>query len=255
MRESRHPRRLPDLPDRHRPGGDAPRRHRDDRGDPASSSGATPTCRPRSGCLEHLVRAQPGRPAGAQLGVPARVRRGRPRLGDRARRRRSCRWPGSPTSSARSRSTWSTTGAARATTRCSASWSCSRASRRRRRRRVARRGAGRAAAGRAAAAADHRRRAQRPGGRPRRGDDRDSRRWRSSTTTLLAGMKTVGELFGSGQMQLPFVLQSAEVMKAAVAYLEPHMEKADDERQGHASCWPPSRATCTTSARTSSTSS
>lgn len=47
--------------------------------------------------------------------------------------------------------------------------------------------------------------------------------------TLLAGMKTVGELFGSGQMQLPFVLQSAEVMKTAVAYLEPHMEKAEDD--------------------------
>jgi 5-methyltetrahydrofolate--homocysteine methyltransferase len=46
---------------------------------------------------------------------------------------------------------------------------------------------------------------------------------------LLAGMKTVGELFGSGQMQLPFVLQSAEVMKTAVAYLEPHMEKSDDD--------------------------
>jgi 5-methyltetrahydrofolate--homocysteine methyltransferase len=46
---------------------------------------------------------------------------------------------------------------------------------------------------------------------------------------LLAGMKTVGELFGSGQMQLPFVLQSAEVMKAAVAHLEPHMEKSDDD--------------------------
>ncbi len=46
--------------------------------------------------------------------------------------------------------------------------------------------------------------------------------------TLLAGMKTVGELFGSGQMQLPFVLQSAEVMKTAVAYLEPHMEKSED---------------------------
>lgn len=46
--------------------------------------------------------------------------------------------------------------------------------------------------------------------------------------TLLAGMKVVGELFGSGQMQLPFVLQSAEVMKAAVAYLEPHMEKVTD---------------------------
>jgi 5-methyltetrahydrofolate--homocysteine methyltransferase len=44
---------------------------------------------------------------------------------------------------------------------------------------------------------------------------------------LLEGMKTVGELFGSGQMQLPFVLQSAEVMKAAVAHLEPHMEKTD----------------------------
>ncbi|MFN2415542.1 MAG: vitamin B12 dependent-methionine synthase activation domain-containing protein, partial [Pyrinomonadaceae bacterium] len=44
-------------------------------------------------------------------------------------------------------------------------------------------------------------------------------------TVLLDGMKTVGELFGSGQMQLPFVLQSAEVMKAAVRFLEPFMEK------------------------------
>jgi 5-methyltetrahydrofolate--homocysteine methyltransferase len=42
---------------------------------------------------------------------------------------------------------------------------------------------------------------------------------------LLDGMKVVGELFGSGQMQLPFVLQSAETMKTAVAHLEPHMEK------------------------------
>src|SRR3954467_2239666 len=50
--------------------------------------------------------------------------------------------------------------------------------------------------------------------------------------TLLAGMKVVGDLFGSGQMQLPFVLQSAEVMKTAVAYLEPHMEKTDDEGKG-----------------------
>ncbi|MET9377007.1 methionine synthase [Streptomyces sp. NPDC002992] len=47
--------------------------------------------------------------------------------------------------------------------------------------------------------------------------------------TLLDGMKTVGELFGSGQMQLPFVLQSAEVMKTAVAHLEPHMEKVEGE--------------------------
>ncbi len=43
---------------------------------------------------------------------------------------------------------------------------------------------------------------------------------------LLDGMRTVGELFGSGQMQLPFVLQSAETMKTAVAYLEPHMERS-----------------------------
>ncbi|MDF3304384.1 methionine synthase [Rhodococcus koreensis] len=50
--------------------------------------------------------------------------------------------------------------------------------------------------------------------------------------TLLSGMKTVGELFGSGQMQLPFVLQSAEVMKAAVAYLEPHMEATDEDGKG-----------------------
>ncbi|CAN5806091.1 methionine synthase [soil metagenome] len=45
---------------------------------------------------------------------------------------------------------------------------------------------------------------------------------------LLGGMKVVGELFGSGEMQLPFVLQSAETMKASVAYLEPFMEKAVD---------------------------
>ncbi|HYD11139.1 MAG TPA: methionine synthase, partial [Acidimicrobiales bacterium] len=49
---------------------------------------------------------------------------------------------------------------------------------------------------------------------------------------LLAGMKVVGELFGSGQMQLPFVLQSAETMKTAVAYLEPHLEKSDQGGKG-----------------------
>jgi len=50
--------------------------------------------------------------------------------------------------------------------------------------------------------------------------------------TLLEGMKTVGELFGRGEMQLPFVLQSAEVMKTAVAHLEPHMERSGDEGKG-----------------------
>ncbi|MBU6265602.1 MAG: dihydropteroate synthase, partial [Actinomycetales bacterium] len=49
---------------------------------------------------------------------------------------------------------------------------------------------------------------------------------------LLAGMKIVGERFGSGEMQLPFVLQSAEVMKTAVALLEPHMEKSDEAGKG-----------------------
>jgi 5-methyltetrahydrofolate--homocysteine methyltransferase len=51
-------------------------------------------------------------------------------------------------------------------------------------------------------------------------------------TILLDGMKTVGDLFGSGQMQLPFVLQSAEVMKSAVAYLEPFMEKNEGSQKG-----------------------
>ena len=51
-------------------------------------------------------------------------------------------------------------------------------------------------------------------------------------TILLDGMKVVGELFGSGQMQLPFVLQSAEVMKAAVSYLEPFMDKKGGGAKG-----------------------
>lgn len=51
-------------------------------------------------------------------------------------------------------------------------------------------------------------------------------------TILLDGMKVVGELFGAGKMQLPFVLQSAETMKAAVAYLEPFMEKVEGQEKG-----------------------
>ncbi|MGB8841473.1 MAG: methionine synthase [Aliidongia sp.] len=49
---------------------------------------------------------------------------------------------------------------------------------------------------------------------------------------LLDGMKVVGELFGAGKMQLPFVLQSAETMKAAVGFLEPHMEKVEGQQKG-----------------------
>ncbi|MGE5145229.1 MAG: vitamin B12 dependent-methionine synthase activation domain-containing protein, partial [Candidatus Eiseniibacteriota bacterium] len=51
-------------------------------------------------------------------------------------------------------------------------------------------------------------------------------------TFLLDGMKTVGDLFGAGKMQLPFVLQSAETMKASVAHLEPHMERVDGRQKG-----------------------
>ena len=83
---------------------------------------------------------------------------------------------------------------------------------------------------RAAQAAHHRRRPRRP--RP----PTSTRRWPAASPALdiindvlLAGMKVVGELFGSGEMQLPFVLQSAETMKAAVAYLEPHMEKVEGD--------------------------
>jgi 5-methyltetrahydrofolate--homocysteine methyltransferase len=49
---------------------------------------------------------------------------------------------------------------------------------------------------------------------------------------LLDGMKTVGDLFGAGKMQLPFVLQSAETMKTAVRYLEPHMERVEGQEKG-----------------------
>ena len=66
---------------------------------------------------------------------------------------------------------------------------------------------------------------------------------------LLDGMKAVGELFGRGQMQLPFVLQSAEVMKAAVAYLEPFMEKVGGADKGKI-VLATVRGTSTTSART-----
>ena len=81
---------------------------------------------------------------------------------------------------------------------------------------------------------------------------------------LMDGMKVVGDRFGAGQMFLPQVVKSARAMKKAVAYLEPFMEAekaqllatagaASPHRRARArSCWRPSRATCTTSARTSS---
>ena len=68
--------------------------------------------------------------------------------------------------------------------------------------------------------------------RPGRGPRDGTRRIDIINKILLDGMKVVGDLFGSGQMQLPFVLQSAEVMKAAVAYLEQFMEKVEGAEKG-----------------------
>ena len=184
------------------------------------------------GPVQHLLRAQPGRPGGAQLGVPERVHRGRPGLGDRARGQDRADGP-DPGRAARGRAGHGLRPAPRegydplqrflelfegvttADTKAERAAELAKlpVSERLQRRIVDGEGKG-------------------------LGDDLDlalaeaSRPWRSSTPTCWPGMKVVGELFGSGQMQLPFVLQSAEVMKTAVAYLEPHMEKADAAGKG-----------------------
>jgi 5-methyltetrahydrofolate--homocysteine methyltransferase len=70
---------------------------------------------------------------------------------------------------------------------------------------------------------------------------------------LMDGMNVVGDLFGEGKMFLPQVVKSARVMKQAVAYLQPFIERKRPPGQHNgASSWPRSRATCTTLARTSS---
>ena len=253
MRIERHPRRLPDLPDRHRPGGDPPRRHRDDRGDPRAQApppGRADHARP----VQRLLRPEPGRPAGAQLGLPARVRQGRPGLGDRARvedpadardPRRAARGRARPGLRPR---------AARATTRCSGSWSCSRASTPQSSAAVAGRGAGRAAAGGAAAAADHRRRAQRPGGRPRRGAEHAAGPRHHQRHP--AGRH-------EGRRRAVRLRPDAAAVRAAVGRGDEGRRRLPRTAHGEGrrrpararSCWPRSRATCTTSARTWSTSS
>ena len=98
--------------------------------------------------------------------------------------------------------------------------------------RSARRRARRAARRRAPRAPHHRRRGEGSRGRPRPRARGRAHRPQIINDHLLEGMKVVGERFGSGEMQLPFVLQSAEVMKTAVALLEPHMEKADASGKG-----------------------
>ena len=118
--------------------------------------------------------------------------------------------------------------ARRATIRCRRSWRCSP---------TARPTAGVAKVrpddGRGAAQAAHRRRRQAGArGRPRRRRCRRYPPLAIINDILLDGMKTVGELFGAGKMQLPFVLQSAETMKKAVAYLEPLMERVEGQEKG-----------------------
>ncbi len=119
------------------------------------------------------------------------------------------------------------------------------------------RGAGRGAA-RARARPRHRRLHR--GRTPRRRGTRYDRPLDVIEGPLMDGMKIVGDLFGAGKMFLPQVVKSARAMKKAVAYLEPFMEaeKAATGRRpasaGHDRARPPSRATSTTSARTSSAS-
>ena len=83
------------------------------------------------------------------------------------------------------------------------------------------------------------------------GGDHDAAVWMLNNV-LLPAMKEVGDKFGAGELILPFVLQSAEVMKAAVATLETYLEKSRDRPRAR-SCWPPCSAMCTTSARAWST--
>ena len=181
-----HHRRLPDLPDRaparRRPAATASRRSRRS----ASSSAATPTCRPRSACPTSPSGST--RPPGRCSTRCSCTSASRPASTPRScTPPRSCRWRGSPTSSARSRSTWSTTGAATATTRCRASSSCSRASTPRRCKAARAEELAALPLCERLAAAHHRRRAQRPRGRPRGRARRRPARARDHQRHLLDG--------------------------------------------------------------------
>ncbi len=219
--------RLPDVPALDRRRGPAPRRDGDDRGDPALAGRAPGRVHdPRA--VERVVRVEAGGASRAEQRVPARVPRGRPRRRDRARgadhaaaphRRppaRSCARPDLRPA------------AARTTTRCQEFMALFE--------------------GVEAGAVEREDRSGWPVAErlkhriidgERDGLETDLDEQLASmpalgivNDVLLDGMKVVGELFGSGQMQLPFVLQSAETMKTAVAYLEPHMEKADSGGKG-----------------------
>ena len=173
--------------------------------------------------VERQLRAQAGGPPRAQQRVPARVRR---RPGSTRRSStpaRSCRSTGSPTSSARSASTWCGTARdRRPTTRWPRLLEVFADVKTTKTEKPDR-------SGLPVQERLHHRIID--GDRDGLTDDLDEAMAAGIgaldivNDVLLGGMKVVGELFGSGQMQLPFVLQSAETMKTAVAYLEPHMER------------------------------
>ena len=210
-------------------GGEPPGRHRDHRGHPPDQGRAARRLHgPRA--VQRLVRPQPGGPPGPQLGLPPRVRGGRPRRGHRARLQdpaagqdRRAGQGGLPRPHLRPahRHLRPALGAPH----------------------PVRGGLGLVRGGhrgpvgldgRAAASSTGSSTATATASRPTW-----TRPWPQDLTPLiiineflLAGMKTVGERFASGEMQLPFVLGSAETMKTAVAYLEPFMEKADQGGKG-----------------------
>ena len=252
MRDRGHHRRLPDVPDRHRPGGDAAGRAGDDRGDRRAEA-ALPRGADDPRRVQRVVRAEAGRARRAELGVPRRVRPGRPRLGDRApvedhaagaHSRGAARGrprPGLRPAPAGLRPAGPDARAVRGRGRHVGQ---GRAGRR----------AGRAAAVGPAQAADHRRRAQRPRGRPgpgaggaarpgdrqrraarRHEDGRRAVRLRPDAAAVRAAVRRGDEGLG----RLPGAAYGASRTRAA----------------GARSCSPRSGATCTTSARTWSTSS
>ena len=180
--------------------------------------------------LERELRAQARDPPRAQQRVPARVPRGR------ARRRHRARGPHHPDAQdrrprprghARPRLRPAAATATTRCTRCMALFEGVEAGEIEREDRSGWTDRG------AALAPHHRRRARRHRGRARRGAwPAGARALSIINDVLLEGMKVVGDLFGRGEMQLPFVLQSAETMKTAVAYLEPHLEKDDAGGKG-----------------------
>ena len=233
-----------------------PRRHRTPSRPSAASRPSCPACYTTLGVSNVSLRPQAGGPPRAQQRVPARVRRGRPRLRHRARRARSCRSTGSPTSSARSCLDLIYDRAPpTATTRCTdAARACSPTSS------ADRRSSRRTARGwpveRAAEAPHHRRRPRRPRATT------STRRWPTGIAPLGDHQRRPARRH-EGRRRAVRLRRDAAAVRAAVG--RDHEGRRRLPRAAHgegrrrparaASCWPPSRATCTTSARTSSTSS